>query len=473
MRKGNNTINKPICAYDTGTVMPYTVQDLIIDRPSNKLLGFLVDEGNWLGNTLVLSWDSIKSIGEDIVVASSSESIVPAEKFTAIHNVLERDITLNGSRIMTTGGKDLGTISDLYFHPETGIIEGYEVMGGIFANSYSGLSFVPASQILKIGEDVAFVSPRTVDMMVEQFDRVEVNADRVTLTINNTSQLTQNNSQTTKQIVPKKLNETKSFVKITPLNTGEKKAFVLGKVVQKNVIAISGEIVIRSGQIINPSHVKLAERQGVLDKLYKAAGGILQQVIPEKLNTLNKVEQKLSNIQCHKNSSLPGCDIEKTRGYRVNHTIRGKEGLIIAAVGQIVTESVIQRAYKYEGEQALLEAVDFSNGGSVSTQLKPATGLIGEQLREGVELVTAGAKYLWHKMKEKVSNNYEIETQVNQQEQIRDALGRPVTRVIMDQENNVILNIGDLINHKAIKEARQAGVLDTLLASAYQKTKLI
>ncbi len=116
-------------------------------------------------------------------------------------------------------------------------------------------------------------------------------------------------------------------------------------------------------------------------------------------------------------------------------------------------------------------AVDFSNDGSVSTQLKPATELIGEQLREGIEVVTAGARYLWRKMKEKFSNNYEIKPQVNEQEQIRDALGRPVTKVIMDKENKVILNIGDLINHKAIKEARQAGVLATLLASAYQKTK--
>lgn len=147
--------------------------------------------------------------------------------------------------------------------------------------------------------------------------------------------------------------------------------------------------------------------------------------------------------------------------------------LIITTVAPIANESALQRAYKYEREPALLEAVDFSSAGTVRTQLKPATVVIGEQMREGIEVVTTGIKYLWHKMKETVVNNYKTEVRIHEQEQIKDAMGRPVTRVIKDQENNVILNIGDLINHKAIKEARQAGVLRTLLDSVYQKVKII
>ena len=46
---------------------------------------------------------------------------------------------------------------DLYFDETSGAIESYEVSGGIFADAYSGRSFVPAVQTLKIGEDYAFV----------------------------------------------------------------------------------------------------------------------------------------------------------------------------------------------------------------------------------------------------------------------------------------------------------------------------
>ncbi len=44
-------------------------------------------------------------------------------------------------------------------------------------------------------------------------------------------------------------------------------------------------------------------------------------------------------------------------------------------------------------------------------------------------------------------------------------LGRPVNRVILDQHDRVILNVGELVTNKAITEARQANMLDILLDS--------
>ena len=66
------------------------------------------------------------------------------------------------------GGRDLGTMTDLYFDDTTGAIEGYEVSGGLFADAYSSRSFVPAPDTLKIGEDIAFVPSETADLMQEQ-----------------------------------------------------------------------------------------------------------------------------------------------------------------------------------------------------------------------------------------------------------------------------------------------------------------
>jgi uncharacterized protein YrrD len=59
-------------------------------------------------------------------------------------------------------------VVDLYFDEHTGNIEGYEVSGGLFADAYSGRSFVPALQTLKIGRDVAFVPTQTAQLMEEQ-----------------------------------------------------------------------------------------------------------------------------------------------------------------------------------------------------------------------------------------------------------------------------------------------------------------
>jgi hypothetical protein len=52
--------------------------------------------------------------------------------------------------------------------------------------------------------------------------------------------------------------------------------------------------------------------------------------------------------------------------------------------------------------------------------------------------------------------------------QIEDAVGRPVTKVILDLEDKVILDLGDIITHAAIQRADEAGALDSLLSSVYK-----
>jgi uncharacterized protein YrrD len=51
---------------------------------------------------------------------------------------------------------------------------------------------------------------------------------------------------------------------------------------------------------------------------------------------------------------------------------------------------------------------------------------------------------------------------------IADAVGRPVSKVILDRQDNVILNMGDIITHQSIQRAYDSGGLDSLLASVYR-----
>jgi len=53
------------------------------------------------------------------------------------------------------------------------------------------------------------------------------------------------------------------------------------------------------------------------------------------------------------------------------------------------------------------------------------------------------------------------------QRRVKNALGRPVTRVILDADDHIILNTGDIITNRAIQAAREAGVLDVLVDSVY------
>lgn len=467
MRNGKGMIGKPVVAFDSGEEFNNIV-DLIFDQENNLLLGFLVDEGGWFSNALVLPLSSVQAIGNDAVIVASREAIAPAIEFPQIQRILERDNVLKGTKIMTLDGRDLGTMVDLYFDDVNGVIEGYEVSGGIFADTYSGRSFVPAPDTLKIGEDIAFVPSETADLMEEQVggiraalqtagDKVQEIAHTSSEKAQEAAQLTGAKFQEATQLTSAKLQEVSqrantSFTNAV-INPEDQEAFALGKVAQRTLETADGKYLIQEGQIINPAHILMARSLNLLDELYYAAGGSVTDKLGERLTGAG---EKFTGAVANMGANIT---VEQALGRRVNQMIFTPEGSVVAVEGQIVTPLVISRAKTHHREQALLEAV----GLTTADTLRTTGSNMGQQVKEG-------AKGLWEQVKETASNLQDQGTQAIEDRRIKGALGRPVTRVILDLKDEVILNVGELITHQAIDVARASDVLEVLLDSVYTAT---
>jgi uncharacterized protein YrrD len=457
MRNGKGMIGKPVVAYDSGEEFK-TIIDLIFDQDSNQLLGFLVDEGGWFSNALVLPLTNVQAIGADAVIVATRDTINSAGEFPAMQRILERDNILKGTRIMTIDGRDLGTMTDLYFDDATGAIEGYEVSGGIFADAYSGRSFVPAPDTLKIGEDIAFVPSETADLMQEQVGGIRGAMQTAGGKVQEMAQFTGEKAQEAAQFTGDKFQEATQFtgdkfqeatqyagtsltnVVVSP---EEQEAFVLGKVSQVTIETTDGIILIREGQIVTQSQILAARNCKMMDNLYHATGGSVKDRLGERLTGV--VTGMGANI-----------GIDQALGHRVSKMIFTNEGSVVAVEGQIVTPRVIERAKTNHQEQALLEAVGLTTGDA----LRVTGSNVGQQVKDG-------AKGLWEQVKETANNLQEHGTQAIEDRRIQGALGRPVTRVILDRQDEVILNVGELITHQAIAISREANVLEVLLDSVY------
>jgi uncharacterized protein YrrD len=460
MRNGKGMIGKPVVAYDSGEEFQ-TIVDLVFDQESNQLLGFLVDEGGWFSNALVLPLTNVQAIGADAVIVGARESVDSASEFPAMQMILERDNILKGTRIMTIDGRDLGTMTDLYFDDTTGAIEGYEVSGGLFADAYSGRSFVPAPDTLKIGEDIAFVPSETADLMQEQVGGIRGAMQTAGGKVQEMAQFTGDKAQEAAQFTGEKFHEATQFtgekfhdatqfagtsITNAVVNPEEQEAFVLGKVSQVTIETTDGIILIREGQIVTQSQIIAARNHNMMDNLYHATGGSVKDRLGERLT--GAVTGIGANI-----------GIEQALGHRVSKMIFTTEGSVVAAEGQIVTPRVIERAKTNHQEQALLEAVGLTTGDA----LRVTGSNVGQQIKDG-------AKGLWEQVKETASNLQDHGTQAIEDRRIKGALGRPVTRVILDRHDEVILNVGELITHQAIAISRDADVLEVLLDSVYTET---
>ena len=220
-----------------------------------------------------------------------------------------------------------------------------------------------------------------------------------------------------------------------------------------------------AGEVITPAAANTAERLDILDGLYRSAGGSLTIPLRERLDR-----------------SVAGLTIEQAQGRRAQRAIYTSEGYIIAAQGQIVTERTIERTKAAHQESDLLDAVGLSASDAAQSQAgnfaiaaqsqaNNFAMVTGSQLKattaNASERLQSDATNLWGKVKETANDVQGRSKQALEEKRIKGALGRPTTRVILDRQDEVILNVGELIGHKAIANARSAGMLDVLLDSVY------
>lgn len=451
MLKGRDILGKPVVSYQTGERLD-TVKDLVFDQNNNQLLGLLLEEPGWLSSAKVILLKNVQAIGPDAVIVPSKDSIVNANEITVIENILKHNNILKGTHIMTTDGRDLGTMIDLYFDEKTGSVEGYEVSGGLFADAYSGRSFVPAIQTLKIGEDVAFVPSQTADYMEEQVGGIKGAVQSASAKVQDAAAVTGDKLQELGQA-------TSQQVQAAAAMTGEK---------------------LQEFKVVATENAQAAaEVTGEKFQEFKATAAQKAQIAGEKLEEFKSVagEQmgdRLNAAVANFDSTIATLGIEQALGRRSQQLVRSDSGIIIVAPGQIVTETVIERAKIYRKEQAVLSAVDLSKGEAVRDRTQRLAGITGSKLQATTqatgEQIQSSAKTLWGQVKETANDLQGRSTEVIEERRIRGALGRPITRVILDQDDIVILNVGELITHQAIYLARQSDVLDLLLNSVYTET---
>lgn len=133
-------------------------------------------------------------------------------------------------------------------------------------------------------------------------------------------------------------------------------------------------------------------------------------------------------------------------GRRTRRMVRTPTGLIVAAPGQIVTETTLARARELGREQELVAAVGVGpNADDVDDASRPQN--------------------LWERVKERMTGVAHRAPDAGEDPRIRRALGRPVTRAILDDADEVILGPGEIVTHGAVERARASGVLDMLLDS--------
>ncbi|MEH1771086.1 MAG: hypothetical protein ACYTXE_33955 [Nostoc sp.] len=260
------------------------------------------------------------------------------------------------------------------------------------------------------------------------------------------------------------------------VSPAEQKVYVIGKHVERDVLTPDGNILLLQGQSVSLVDAEAADRMGILDELYRATGGSLTANISRNLqaakeSTSNRIGSVTISSAANVRHSVDwlAAQIQQARGRRVLQTVRADDGLIIAASGQIVTESVLARVQTFGKQAELLKAVGLNLATTARSTASDTWLETKAQLGDGASIAQQNLNTFWQVLKAKTEQLQGRSTRAIKKQRIELALGRPVTRVILDPEDNVILNVGELITHRAVSQAEESGVLNILLSSVYTK----
>ena len=147
-------------------------------------------------------------------------------------------------------------------------------------------------------------------------------------------------------------------------------------------------------------------------------------------------------------------------GRRVLRDVPGPNRSFVAVQGQIVTPELLERARTLDREAELAAAVE-PLGSPVAlpsaSSVNDAVAVASERLAAGAQSVREGAAGFLDRAKGWIADTRDRAQIDAETAQVEGAVGRPVNRVVLDREDHIILNIGEIITHKAVEQSRAAG----------------
>ncbi len=167
MLKGAMLVGKPVLAYNTNRAISH-VHGTLIDHDTNRLAAFWVNPDGREYQTQILPWSGVKAVEPDRVVAWSVNMLASVRDLFSIQRLVEQKPVRPGMRFRTVGRQDLGAMVDVYFDENSGLLEGYEVVGSDSAGEADHHGFLPAVPVLSITESVVVVPDNTLNAMQEK-----------------------------------------------------------------------------------------------------------------------------------------------------------------------------------------------------------------------------------------------------------------------------------------------------------------
>lgn len=142
MPKGREIISLPVVTINQRKQIG-EVKDLIYDPSANRLLGYLVECGNWLKDGSGFLHSDVVRREENCLVVRDESVIRNLSSIPELKQALDGKKDIRGRPVECGSGRQMGIIQDLVLDEKTSEITGYEVSDGVVQDLLEGRVTIP------------------------------------------------------------------------------------------------------------------------------------------------------------------------------------------------------------------------------------------------------------------------------------------------------------------------------------------
>jgi len=213
------------------------VKDLVVNPDRGAIECLVVENGNRYLGVKVIPFKDVEGVGEYAVTIASESSIVDLSEVPHVSDLLERNVQVKGTKVLTKKGKLIGEVNEYIIDEDNaGQISGCQLVA---MDGSGDAKLIPKDSVVTFGKDVLVV-----------VEGVEQNL---------TSSLTTGEEQPAAATVIETPVETPDPAK---LFEQRQRQYMLGRKVAKQIIADEGQVLAEEGEVIT---------EELIDKI-KAAG---------------------------------------------------------------------------------------------------------------------------------------------------------------------------------------------------------
>lgn len=227
MKKSQEIIGLPVFSIIDGAKIGQ-VKDLVINPEEGKVDFILVSNSNWYAGAKVLPFKDVVGIGEHAVTTESEAMLLILDESEEAKSLLDRNIQIKGTRVLTNKGNLIGVISEFEVDTETGSLSKLEYKT---AQDEMKLDIIEAEDVLTYGSEVVVVREKDSSYVKKAVPEEKVSPGEK----------------------PDVTSEGAAFFR------ERQRAFLLGKKVIQDVKDNKGEILIPEGTVVTEEIIALAE----------------------------------------------------------------------------------------------------------------------------------------------------------------------------------------------------------------------